>query len=452
MAKLYSTPLELIALRGMCSRDATVSGSFLSQLDDTHFHVDECQAAYTAILKHVEERGQPPTYTSLVESPRLSKETRALLGEVRGLSKTVQEARDVIDKLNEFRHTRIFYELCMSGIELLKEPTLSVEKMVALAQTKLAGMQINKAVESQLVHLGRDGNAQDHIQEILYGEDKDQYLPTGWKVFDSVNGGLPRGGLVTLGGSSGSGKSHAIVQLGKHQASLGYKVATLPLEMTRDEWLVRILANVSGVDSLRINRKKIAAEERDAIWRAYRRFNRKIEKNGGRYTLYSPTSDVSIEESLAAVHSFNPDVIYIDYLGLLKGADGEDQWRKLGQISRYCKVYAGNHNKIVAVAAQVDDDGRIRYSQAVKEHSSLAFTFVATKESREKGYLNMHMLKGRNQQLMDFTLSVDYATSTMTDLDPADMDKNAAGGTEASDSKSVKKPVKKTDFVPDLDD
>jgi len=246
--------------------------------------------------------------------------------------------------------------------------------------------------------------------------------------------------------------SHTVLHLAKAQAELGYKTVVVPLEMSESEQMSRFLANATGLDSLRINLKRLADEEKQAAYRRFKRVNRKIEDAGGRFTIFRPHEDLSIEETLAACHSFNPDVVYIDYIGLLKGADGDDQWKKLGQIARYGKVYAGNHNKIVCMAAQVGDDGRIRYAQSIKEHSSLAFTFVANKETKANGFLNVNMLKGRNQQNMDFTLKIEYEHSRVRDLEPNEL-QDASNPTPPPDGKaktSTDKADSRESYVPDL--
>lgn len=254
-----------------------------------------------------------------------------------------------------------------------------------------------------------------------------------------------------------SHNSHLTLQLAKNQARLGYKIVVIPLEMSREEMMIRYLANVGAIDSLRISMKKLTTAEKDELWQKFHRFNRRVAKAGGRFTIIPPVSDMSMEEALASAHCYNPDAVYIDYAGLLRGADGEDQWRQLGRIARHGKVYAGSHNKVVTLAAQVDDDGRIRYSQAIKEHSSLAFTFVATRESRERGYLNFNMLKGRNQQLIAFTLGIDYSTSTFRDLSPEELQKMVADNSSSKGGQPQGKPTKagqkKTskNFIPEDD-
>lgn len=237
--------------------------------------------------------------------------------------------------------------------------------------------------------------------------------------------------------------SHMVAQLAKTQAMAGYKVAVVPLEMSRTEFTIRTLANIAGIDSLKMSRKTLTQEEKELIWKKFRRYQRRVERTGGRLTFYNPSSDVTIEETLAALHAYDPDIIYIDYIGLLKGAASEDQWRQLGNIARAAKVYAGNHKKVVVLAAQVDEEGRIRYSQTIKEHATLAFTFAATKETREQHILNINMLKGRNQQLIDFRLHIDYSTSTLKDPPASSMDSSSSSSPSSRTNNPGKPAAKK---------
>lgn len=453
MAKLFSSVTERIAIRGMCSRDPKIAGGLLAALDESHFNTDEAKSGLAAILKYQNRKGATPAFKVLIEDLRLDPDTREFLREDTSVPKTTADVTQVVERLNQYRHTRIFYRLCKDGLAALQGKTVDTDELTLMTQKGLAEMQTNKDIDTQMFHIGESGNSDDLVSEILYGEETDQWIPTGWKTWDNPNGGLPRGGLVIIGGSSGAGKSHVTLQLAKAQALLGYKVVIVPLEMTEKEQYVRLLANVSQTDSLKISLKKLAEEEKDAIWRRYRKFQKAVAAKGGRLTVYRPTSDVSIEETMAAVHSYNPDIIYIDYIGLLKGADGDDQWRQLGKIARYGKVYAGNHNKVVVLAAQVDQEGKIRYSQTIKEHASVGWTFVATKESREAGVLYFDTIKARNQQLLNFPLKVSYPTSTITDLSPEEVDKMEGAPSSPGTAPKRRKEgdSKKDSFMPDLD-
>lgn len=444
--KLHSLPTQLAALQGMCIRKAAVRGMILAQVDESHMYHDECKEVLRYILDTIDRKGEPPVFELLKENPKLSKETREML---RANLKTKVDvpvnrgaAQDLVDQLNHFRQLRIFYGMCMDGMELLRKKSLEVNDMTSLAETALAQLRVNKALKDQIIHFD-EASMQEVVKDILWGEDTDNYIPTGWECFDAVNGGFPLEALVVLGGASGAGKSHMVAQLAKTQAMAGYKVAVVPLEMSRTEFTIRTLANIAGIDSLKMSRKTLTQEEKELIWKKFRRYQRRVERTGGRLTFYNPSSDVTIEETLAALHAYDPDIIYIDYIGLLKGAASEDQWRQLGNIARAAKVYAGNHKKVVVLAAQVDEEGRIRYSQTIKEHATLAFTFAATKETREQHILNINMLKGRNQQLIDFRLHIDYSTSTLKDPPASSMDSSSSSSPSSRTNNPGKPAAKK---------
>ena len=452
MAKLYSPSIERMAIKAACSKNLAIAGALSSVLDATYFHSAAAQEAYEAINDYKSKHGNPPSFRILCEDVGVSEETRQLLKETRTNISSLDEAHQIADKLTKFRKVRLTYQMCKALLLDLEAPKVNTDKLEAMISSNLTSIQTNRSVEDCMFHTGVDGNALDLVDEILYGEEDDQFIPTGFDSWDRVNGGLPRGGYVTLGGNSGSGKSHMAIQLGKNMANLGYKVSILPLEMTASEAYARFLANLAEVDSLRINRRKLTEEEKDHVRKRFIRFNRVAAKKGGRLSVYQPKSDVTMEQALATLHALNPDVIIIDYLGLLAGADGEDQWRKLGQMARYAKVYAGNTNKLVIGCAQVDDNGKLRYSQTVKEHSSVAWSFVATKESKEKGVINIDTFKSRNQVALNFTLKIEYQYSRVSDLSPAE-----AAGVEESNSPSGKTaaPRKKkgeASTMPDLDD
>ena len=443
MAKLYNSPMELLALRGICSKDKKVSGIILSQLDETAFHNEESVEAYANILKHIRNEGSPPAYKLLCQDLSLSEETRAFLSEVDGAIKTTEQARHTVQMLDKYRQTRVLYSLVKGVQKKLESNKIDVDEIVDFASRKLSSTMNRGEVEECIFHIGRNSNVADLINKILNEEDDDIFVPTGFQAWDSVNGGLPRGGLITIGGSSGAGKSHMLGQLCKNQSLVGYKVLLVPLEMTEEEQLIRLLANITKIDSMKFSRKELATDEITLAEKRFAKFERKVKKNGGRFSIFRPRYDMSIEEIFAATHPYGADLIYIDYITLLKGSVGEDQWRKLGEIARHGKVYAGNHNKVVVMAAQVNDDGKLKYSQTIKEHSSVAWTFVATKESREKGVLNIDVLKSRNQKGRNFSLKVDYEHSHIYDLSPDEMYSNEDADHQGSSSD-------KSSYMPDL--
>jgi len=453
MARLYSSPTEAIALRSMCSRDRTVSGYVYSQVDESAFYNDESIEAFGRIRTHMGKHGEPPAFKLLCEDLALSEGARDFLKLAEGQAKTVEQAEQVVSNLDKYRKTRLMYNLGKGLLQKLEAPKIDPDEVLEIVSRRIAKISTRRSLEESIFNVGRDSNTRPIVEEILYGEDNDQCIPTGFKTFDRVNGGFFRGSLVTIGGATGAGKSVMINQLAKNQALMGYKVNVVPLEMSHVEMLSRLIANAAGVDNTKVLLKRLATGEKDEAFKQWQRFERKVERNGGRLTIFKPKEDLTIESLMAAIHSYNADITYIDYISLLKGADGEDQWRQLGAIGRFAKIYAESHNKVMALAAQVNEEGKLRYSKAVGEHSSTAFSFVATKESREKGYLNVEMFKARNQTMMNFTLGVNYSSMQIHDLTPEELearlpDRNKKPG--GKETAGEGKRPKTQDSLPDL--
>lgn len=453
MARLYSSPTEAIALRSMCSRDRTVSGYVYSQVDESAFYNDESIEAFGRIRTHIGKHGEPPAFKLLCEDLALSEGARDFLKLAEGQAKTVEQAEQVVSNLDKYRKTRLMYNLGKGLLQKLEAPKIDPDEVLEIVSRRIAKISTRRSLEESIFNVGRDSNTRPIVEEILYGEDNDQCIPTGFKTFDRVNGGFFRGSLVTIGGATGAGKSVMINQLAKNQALMGYKVNVVPLEMSHVEMLSRLIANAAGVDNTKVLLKRLATGEKDEAFKQWQRFERKVERNGGRLTIFKPKEDLTIESLMAAIHSYNADITYIDYISLLKGADGEDQWRQLGAIGRFAKIYAESHNKVMALAAQVNEEGKLRYSKAVGEHSSTAFSFVATKESREKGYLNVEMFKARNQTMMNFTLGVNYSSMQIHDLTPEELearlpDRNKKPG--GKETAGEGKRPKTQDSLPDL--
>ncbi len=461
MAKLYNTVVEAIALRALCSRDPKIYGQFFAQVREDHFYNEEAQEAFRAIVKHFSNKGSQPSFKLLQEDLSLSEGTRDFLksGDI-ALVKTKAQADQVLGQLDGYRKTRELFVLASGILKTLEKPKVNLDSLVSKVADRLTRVQTRRTTEESFFHLGKDSNAMALVEQILYEDGVDECIPTGFKTWDEHNGGLFRGSLVILAGNSGSGKSLLGNQMGINQALLGYKISNTPLEMTAKEQFARTMSNRSGLSSIDIFLQKLATGERDLVYRKMRRFDRAIAEKNGRYTIFKPPEDMTIEEILAALHSQSSDIIYVDYVTLLKGADGEDQWRKLGQIARVCKVYAENHNKIVVLLAQLSDEGRIRYSQTIKEHASVAWTWVATKDSRDRGYLNIDVMKSRNQIMRPFTLRIDYSTMTVSDLSPDELktldeenrrkDRQRASKEPRENFKPARKSSQDSEYLPDL--
>lgn len=206
MAKLFNTRAELIALRSACSPDLTVSGFMLAHLDESYFYNDESIEVFQALTSSFNKKGSVPRFKTLMEDIRLSEGARELLAEADTPVKDVVQADHLVKSLGNLRKTRMFYLLARDILSTLEKPKVDIEALTDEIAKKMSKVHAARLGEADIVHFGKDSNAFEVIHEQLYNDDDKSVIPTGFDTWDRVNGGMLRGSLVVLGGSSGSGK------------------------------------------------------------------------------------------------------------------------------------------------------------------------------------------------------------------------------------------------------
>lgn len=211
-------------------------------------------------------------------------------------------------------------------------------------------------------------------------------------------------------------------QLAINFATQGLKVVIVPLEMSKPEMTARIIANKSGFDVTRILQHKLATNERDIAYSKYERWVKKVKSKGGRLTIFKPEEDMSIEEVFASLSSYDADVVIIDYISLLKGADADDAWQKLGAMARIGKINAESTHRANILLCQVNDEGKIRYARAISEHSTNSWIWVTKKEEREReiGRIRIEQPKARNSRSYPFEVGFHWSTMKVVDVDSSE--------------------------------
>ncbi len=208
----------------------------------------------------------------------------------------------------------------------------------------------------------------------------------------------------------------ASVQLLKNMA-IHAPAALVPLEMGRESMTSRLASNLSGIEVGKIIQKKLTEREIEKVRDGFRKWEKFLEDQDSRYTIFEPDADVSIEEILYGLQPYGFKVILIDYMSLLKGVDGDDQWKKLGEVARFAKVWGKRNNTLVILLAQLSEDGLLRYSRTVGEHAASLWRFIATAETKKEGIIKIEQGKARNQNPFSFILGIDYATMRVYDVD-----------------------------------
>ena len=176
----------------------------------------------------------------------------------------------------------------------------------------------------------------------------DTSLKTDWKHFNDVLGGLQRGCLYIIAARPGDGKTdfalHLAVQLAK-RCRVDYR----SLEMTKEQLVHRVLSRVCMINSTRFR-------DHDLDENAQKRIGIAAARMGDLHLVMDDTGSISAEDVEAKLAASKPDVMFIDYLGLMKGdtSGKKPLWQVTGETMHALKASAKRHNVVIVALVQLN--------------------------------------------------------------------------------------------------
>ena len=208
----------------------------------------------------------------------------------------------------------------------------------ASAAIQQAEYDREEAYRKQLAGMGVH-DVFDVALEIANGQADRRRIPTGLKALDdALDGGLPAGGLTTIGATSSTGKTTLCLQVADSAAARGWPVLFVTVEQGRHELVSKSISRmmrqqptrngsyhvISGADIL----CKEKREEWDALtWDAFNRacadYSEHIAPNMHIMELDKQPTTADIRKAAEAIggHRWAPPFVVVDYLQLLAPAN-----------------------------------------------------------------------------------------------------------------------------------
>lgn len=208
----------------------------------------------------------------------------------------------------------------------------------------------------------------DPMEDFLTSICTERYkpIPTGIQDVDNVlHGGFIRQQLIFLTAAPGMGKTTLAQQIAEKMAQNGANVLYFNLEMSREQMLARSLARVGAgnLNSLQILQAyKLTEEEREKIKEAantYKNrigerltYNPKYRDDNGKIKDPGANLDTIIKAMRQAGEQAKKQerpapLVFVDYLHLITGANGEDVTAIIKRATEALKQYAIDYNTIV---------------------------------------------------------------------------------------------------------
>lgn len=173
-------------------------------------------------------------------------------------------------------------------------------------------------------------------------------IPSGIRTLDVMTGGFRKGELSLMGGRTGLGKSSLALTCAQHQAELGYSVGYITLEMSANLLAYRWLASDMKLNAMAIERGRITREQLTIIQNKHEHIN-----NLKFYIDDSTYKSHEIEKALKKLDE-PLDILYVDYLTLLRDDTKENESERLAKISANLKDLAKSLDIPVVALVQLN--------------------------------------------------------------------------------------------------
>lgn len=419
--KIVVPKIELKVVQALLSKSK--NSKYFSLLDEHCFHYPPARESYKRSLILLKSRGNLPSWDEVIHDPVIEQDNRTALQKYQSKPiKSGKKVKELIQLLHKYKKKRILIEHSRYIQKSIKSDSADVDKLIERSNDILARAKVNSG-ETRFFRIGLEENTNKIVRRLLTKPKRNRFLRTGFNAFDSINSGLFRSALVVLSGQTGAGKSTLIGVLSRNFASQGAKVGVVTLEMDEEEQLERRLAQVSRIPLTDIinPRERLSKKQLRKAIKKFEDYNESLRKKGGQELFYPPDDDVSMSDVLFTLKPHDFDVIIIDYISLLKDANDDKQWQRLGEVTRQGKIFAKNNDCIVILLAQLSEELKVRYARSIKEHANNLWSWGRTDLLDQHGIMEINQEKARKQKMFKFYLKCEFEYMDIRDVNKEEL-------------------------------
>ena len=398
--------------------------SFSSQYDQRLFLTPEARIIAKPMLEYAKAYHSNPTKRVILESclnqQELYNYVESFYNDIELIKYNESDYKYDVDKLKDRFKSNKYKEL-----KNLDTNTNDVIAGVKQAQSILNEI---KALTSNQNFVSK--SLKDGVDEFIAEYKAKQKNPelgkgilTKYSYLDYIKNGFRPADLIMIGGESGAGKSMWLnniainmwmqdntIDTDPKNYTPGCNVVYISLEMPYKDMFQRTMAAVADVSSYGLRDAKSSSGELSALSKASKFF----KKFPYHFHIIDAARGFTVEQLELQIEQlktqFKPDVVVIDYLGLMEDLDDQEDWLKLGYMSGKVHEFARVYEIPVVTAVQLTDKRsvkskddsdkiglhRIGRSGLIAHHATMVLQ-IETKGGKDDGIndFKYHVVKNR---------------------------------------------------------
>ncbi|MBE6808797.1 MAG: replicative DNA helicase [Clostridia bacterium] len=352
----YSVEAEQAVLGSVLVDPNCLSDIAVSMKAD-YFYIPQHKEIYKAMAS-MYELSQTIDFVSLLEALKKS----GVYDEAGGkayltqLVQTVPSAANVLTYVAIIRERYYARSLMTAAQDIIKdvnENTKDSGKLLDSAEQRIFEIRQGREI-SGLTHI-KDvilNETYDRLSKMADPETRNDYIgiPCGIGDLDKMITGLNKSDLIILGARPGMGKTSFALNIVRNVAvNTNKTVCFFSLEMTRDQLAQRMLSSEAGIKSEKLR----TGELDDKEWARLAQAGATLSEAN---IFFDETSAITVPEMKAKLRRMKPapDLVVIDYLGLMKSAKAtENRVQEVSEITRNLKIMAKELKVPVIACAQL---------------------------------------------------------------------------------------------------
>jgi replicative DNA helicase len=413
--KYSDTSVEIMLLKTVCETTSETHRSrVLSSLSEEHFV--EALPIYKRINTLTSSGKGFPTFTALRKDLVIPDQHRALLSDDTDYFHSPDDIDIGINTLEQYRQGRLLYNSVSAALSKLQTEAPNLPDIVNKLNDTLLKCQPVDNDDMFVISADTAKELAITIEQDLNTQG-DDLIPTSFRKFDTITGGLHRKNVMVLASTPGGGKSALALYMAAQQYMMGYNVCYISYEMSEIELRYRLLASISRVEHRLINLKLLTDEQKTIVIDSFLDWSSSFQR-GNRFTIWTPSQELDVSDITMRLRHEGYDAIYVDYLGLLKSQDGKPQHEVLGDHTRQAKLGANALNCVYVLLAQFDDESnKIKYSKAITANANFIWTWTRGEMEKKTNIIKINMPKARSSETYEFYLQTDLKVFLFKDYD-----------------------------------
>lgn len=420
------------------------ANEFAGLYDHTLF-IGGCLDFAKNVLSYVKMYKSPPTLKVLLEhavSEDAKSKIATIWEEIQNVESDPNEFRYDLDKL---KHR--FKEHKLQGLKDIINSSNDIDLAIKQSKTQLDLIQqvssgkkktyIQKTLADYMPEFREDYTAK------FNNKDYNRGILTGYSYFDHIKNGMSPGEMLLIGADTGLGKSMLLNNMAlqmflqkntiytpKEQFTKGYNVLLFSLEMPFNSMARRTMSRLADVNSYDLRDAKLSAYQLKSLAHAAKF----LENYDNHFEIVDVPRGLTIdgieERMQDAMTRYFPDIVVVDYLGLLEDPKSEgDDWLKLAHIAGKLHELGRLYGVIILSAVQLNRPNnkstkdtseligihRIGRSSGILHHANVAIQIECRHLEQNYSDMKYHVIKNRDGELGSGTFIKNFANSSITD-------------------------------------